>query len=381
MTIHWCGTGMSSLPGLKRLIGQGREVRVWNRSVNKAKAALGDLVDQVSPFDLSLLAQALKPGDVAVSMLPGDWHVPIAEACLEAGAHFVSSSYISPDMKELCEPARQAGVALVNEVGLDPGIDHLMAHWLVADYRKSPACDAANAISFTSYCGGVPKQPNAFRYKFSWAPAGVLRALKSPSRSIRAFTELSVTKPWDALTSYTAPLARPERFEVYPNRDSLPFMDEYGFDPAWRIREFVRGTLRLNGWADAWQPIFEALESLDGADAERWIADTSARLQAENSYDEGEPDRVVLCVSLKAENEGLAVYHKTYTLDAFGDGRGSAMARLVSGPVSLAAEAILAGRIQAGVSAAPSDPALVAEWLAHVGTQAQYLWVVDHTLR
>jgi saccharopine dehydrogenase-like NADP-dependent oxidoreductase len=67
---------------------------------------------------------------------------------------------------------REAGLVSVNEVGLDPGIDHLMAHDLVARYRASKAYHNDNVLSFTSYCGGVPKMANAFRYKFSWAPAG-----------------------------------------------------------------------------------------------------------------------------------------------------------------------------------------------------------------
>ena len=57
----------------------------------------------------------------------------------------------------------------------------------------------------------------------------------------------------------------PESFEVYPNRDSLPFMEDYRFDPAWKVRDFVRGTIRLNGWADAWAPVFREIEALEGA--------------------------------------------------------------------------------------------------------------------
>ena len=88
---------------------------------------------------------------------PADWHVKLAALCIDGGAHFVSSSYISPEMRALDAKARAAGVALVNEVGLDPGIDHLMAHWLVADYRRAPGYDPKNVVSFISYCGGVPK--------------------------------------------------------------------------------------------------------------------------------------------------------------------------------------------------------------------------------
>ncbi len=180
MTIHWCGTGLSAIPGLRRLIEAGHEVTVWNRTEAKARDAVGDLTDNIHAFDIDALGAVLARGDVIVSMLPGDWHVPLAELAIAKGANFVSSSYIAPEMRALDPAARDAGVALVNEVGLDPGIDHLMAHALVADYRASPAFDAANHLSFSSYCGGIPKQPNAFRYKFSWSPLGVLKALRSP---------------------------------------------------------------------------------------------------------------------------------------------------------------------------------------------------------
>ena len=148
MTIHWCGTGLSAIPGLRRLIEAGQPVVVWNRTVAKAEEAVGDLTKDIRAFDLDAIGAALQPGDVAVSMLPGDWHVPLAELCISKGAHFVSSSYIAPEMRALDAKAKEAGLALVNEVGLDPGIDHLMAHALVADYRASDAFDPANTHSF-----------------------------------------------------------------------------------------------------------------------------------------------------------------------------------------------------------------------------------------
>ncbi|WP_425074203.1 saccharopine dehydrogenase family protein [Sagittula sp. S175] len=374
MTVHWCGTGLSTIPGLRRLIESGTPVTVWNRTVAKAQKAVGDLTQDIRPFDMASLAAAVTKGDVIVSMLPADHHVPLAELALEKGADFVSSSYISPEMRALDARAKQADLRLVNEVGLDPGLDHLMAHWLVADYKASKAFDKGNALSFLSYCGGVPKQANAFRYKFSWAPVGVLKALRSPSRSIRHYTELEVAHPWEALTRYDAPLPTPESFEVYPNRDSLPFMADYGFGPDWKVKDFVRGTLRLNGWAEAWADIFKVAPQ---ASDDR-LAEIADRLLAENAYEEGEADRVVLCVDLKAEHEGTPVYHKTWVMDAWGDARGSAMARLVSTPVSWAVESVLNREVPAGVSAAPSDPRLVNRWLDGVHTLAQHLLVVDH---
>lgn len=378
MTIHWCGTGLSAIPGLRRLIEGGHKVTVWNRTIEKARAEVGDLTDDIRAFDIDALGAVLEKGDVIVSMLPGDWHVPLAELAISKEANFVSSSYIAPEMRALDDKARAAGVALVNEVGLDPGIDHLMAHALIADYRASDAFDANNHLSFISYCGGIPKNPNPFRYKFSWSPLGVLKALRSPSKSIRDYAPLDVARPWDAISSYVAPLPTPESFEVYPNRDSLPFMEEYQFEDHWTVKEFVRGTLRLNGWADAWSDVFSEIETLSGPEGDARLKEMSDQFWDENAYDEGEPDRVVLCVGLKAEKDGVPVWHKTYVMDAWGDARGTAMARLVSIPVSLAVEAVLNRAIAVGVHAAPSDPKLVQGWMAEIDKLAQHLQVVDH---
>ncbi|UWQ58595.1 saccharopine dehydrogenase NADP-binding domain-containing protein [Leisingera caerulea] len=377
MTIHWCGTGLSAIPGLRRLLEAGHDVAVWNRTTDKAREAVGDLTTNIHAFSIANLGQMLSPKDVIVSMLPGDWHVSLAELAIEHGAHFVSSSYIAPEMRALDQKAKDAGVCLINEVGLDPGIDHLMAHALVADYKASDAFDPENEISFISYCGGIPKMPNPFRYKFSWSPLGVLKALRSPSKSIRDFKELDVARPWDAISSYKAPLPAAETFEVYPNRDSIPFMTQYEFGEDWKVKEFVRGTLRLNGWADAWADVFKEVETLSGPEGDARLKEMSDQFWAENAYDEGEPDRVVLCVGLKAEKDGAEVWHKTYVMDAWGDERGTAMARLVSYPVSFAIEAAMNGKIAAGVHAAPSDPALVEKWMGEIGKLAQHLEVVD----
>lgn len=378
MTIHWCGTGLSSGPGLRRLIENGHKVVVWNRTVEKAQEAVGDLTTDIRAYSLEALTAALQAGDIAISMLTADHHVGIAKACLEKDAHFVSSSYIAPEMRELDAAFRAKGLVSVNEVGLDPGIDHLMAHDLVARYRASKAYDVENVLSFTSYCGGVPKIPNPFRYKFSWAPLGVLKALRSPSRSLKNFSELRVARPWDAITRYDAPLPQPESFEVYPNRDSYPFMEDYRFDPAWKVRDFVRGTIRLNGWEAAWTPVFREIETLEGPAGDARLAEMAAQFVAENSYAPGEPDRVILFVSLKAERDGRVVFHETWAMDAWGDARGSAMARLVSTPVSFAVESVLKREIAAGVHGAPHEPKLLESWLGQVRGLAQYMERVVH---
>jgi saccharopine dehydrogenase (NADP+, L-glutamate forming) len=373
LRIHWCGTGLSSVPGLRRLILEDRPVTVWNLPVEQAQEAVGDITDDIRAMEPAAFEAAVAAGDIVVSMLPAHLHADIARLCLRHRAHFVSSSYATEELRAMDDRAREAGVAIVAEVGLDPGIDHLMAHDLIAAYRASPAFHRDNVLSFTSFCGGVPAVANAFRYKFSWSPLGVLRALMSPARSIRDFSELRVAHPWDAVTTYAAPLRVPETFEVYPNRDSVPYLAEYGFESGWRVKEFVRGTLRLNGWAEAWAPVFEVLAAHPRTEDLQALSD---ELWSKYPLDDGEPDRVVLCVALKAEREGRPVWHRTWTLDATGDVRGSAMARLVSGTVALAVEAVMRREIPVGLHGAPHDPRMVARWLEATRHLAQQMQLV-----
>ncbi|MRX49788.1 saccharopine dehydrogenase [Paracoccus sp. S-4012] len=375
-TIHWVGTGLSSAPGLRRLLDAGRKVVVWNRTVEKAREAVGGREADIRPFIPEALRDSVTAGDIVISMLPADRHVAIAALCIEKRAHFVSSSYVSPGMRELDDAAKEAGVVLMNEVGLDPGIDHLMAHDLVADYR--PVAQDGDTVDFTSYCGGVPKFPNPFRYKFSWSPLGVLRALRSPSLSLKGGERHPVERPWHAITAYDAPLPVPERFEVYPNRDSLPFIEQYAFDPAWEISDFVRGTIRLKGWQEAWSEVFDEVERLHGEEGEARLAEMAGQFWRDNSYEAGEPDRVVLCVGLRARRGDETVFHKEWVLDAHGTEDGSAMAQLVSVPVAMAVEAVADGAVPFGVHAATHDPVLVGEWLVEIGRIAQHMARVDH---
>ncbi|MCC0062755.1 MAG: saccharopine dehydrogenase NADP-binding domain-containing protein [Defluviimonas sp.] len=375
MRIHWCGTGLSAIPGLRQLIAAGHPITVWNLPLGPAIDAVGDIATDIRAMEPGALDDVAQRGDIVVSMLPADMHAALARHCVHHGVHFVSSSYLTPELRLLDDAARKAGVSVVGEVGLDPGIDHLMAHDLVDAYRRAPVFAPGNTLSFTSYCGGLPAEPNAFRYKFSWSPLGVLRALMAPARAIRDFSEFRVAHPWDAVTSYSAPLRQPETFEVYPNRDSLPYLADYGFVPEWRIKEFVRGTIRLLGWADAWQDVFEDLAA-GPSDAD--LKALSDRLWSTYPLAPGEPDRVVLCVSLKAERDGVPVWHRTWALDASGDVRGSAMARLVSGTVAQAVTSLLARELPVGVQGAPHDPRIVARWLEATGHAAHHMRLIDH---
>lgn len=379
--IHWLGTGLSAIPGLKMLIENGHTVLVYNRTVEKAIKALSDLKGdyQVFPFSLHSVEENVAAGDIVVSMLPGNFHVPVAELCLSLNAHFVSSSYISDEMRALNDAAKEKNLCFVNEVGLDPGIDHSMSHALVDEYKNSPKYSSNNEHSFLSYCGGLSDVPNDFCYKFSWSPLGVLKALMSTSVSIRNGDVYTVTKPWESVELYPLPMPWGEdEFEVYPNRDSLPFIEQYQMDDGLQIKQFVRGTLRYKGWKNAWGDIFSEVDTLDASIAEARLKEISDDLWDRYSYMDGEVDRVILTVELKVENDTEVVWHKQYLMDTLGNDNGSAMAQLVSCSVALAVEAVLGNEISSGVTAAPHQTKLVSRWLDQAEDISDHFVLIDH---
>lgn len=362
-TVHWLGAGLSSGVGIRELAVSKHPLVLWNRTLEKARAALAGI--QASPrvtiekFDLPALQTALRAGDIVVSMLPADKHPEIARLCLTARAHLVTTSYLSEAMKACHEQARTLNLSFVNESGLDPGIDHLFAHQLVAEYKRSPQFSPAHELEFVSYCGGIPKIGGDFKYKFSWSPVGVLRALTNTARYVSQGEQKTVTRCWDDLSRLEI---MGESFEVYPNRDSTPYLAEYGFEPAWNVKTFVRGTIRLAGWAQAWKAIFEMIPTATPADLER----LSAELWEKHAYRDGEQDRVVLYVALKASSGGSVAWRSFRALDECGAGADTAMSRLVSLPAVCAVESAAEGRAPKGVSGAPKDEAEIARWLARL---------------
>lgn len=378
--VHWLGAGLSSVPGFRRLIEIGRNVTLWNRTLEKALVATEGLAGdfKVEVLTLDALSISVAPGDVVVSMLPATMHLLIAKLCLQKGAHFISSSYVNQELAELDSAFSRQSLCAINEVGLDPGIDHLFAHLLVDEYKKSATYSPSNTHHFKSYCGGFPKIPNDFRYKFSWSPLGVLKALKSPAKSIKGGAVVDTLRSWHAVEDYDALLPDgAETFQSYPNRDSLPFMKDYQFGDDWRVETFVRGTLRLNGWTNAWKHIFDEIETLSGEAGDKHLVEMSADLWNNYAYKAGEPDRVVMCVDIEVAHGGKTVWHKGYALDCAGNQKGSAMARLVSVPVSLAVEAVLDGKLETGIQQAPNEPVIVNQWLDVLRARGESITLVD----
>jgi saccharopine dehydrogenase (NADP+, L-glutamate forming) len=354
--IHWLGSGLSSIPGIRRLASNNYNLTVWNRTLSKAEKSIDHVkTDNVAAktFNINEIADKVEQGDIIVSQLTASMHLDIAKICLEKKCHFVTTSYLAPDIKNLNEEAVAQNLIFINEVGLDPGIDHFFSHLLVQELKSLNLNDLS--VSYKSYCGGIPAVPNDFKYKFSWSPVGVIKALNSPAKFIQHFEEKLVSQPYKEVKNY---LINNENFEAYPNRDSLPYIEEYLFSPEWKIKEFVRGTLRLNGWTLAWKEIFNMLEKQD-ANIEEQIQQKSDELWNSYRYDKNEEDRVVLWVNLEAEQQDKKVFSSTYQLDEKGSGENTAMAKLVSITLSAAVDLMLQNKLQPGVQAAPSNKHII----------------------
>ncbi|GAA4183122.1 hypothetical protein GCM10022252_10070 [Streptosporangium oxazolinicum] len=358
--VHWAGTGLSTGSGLGIVCDLASRTVLWGRTRQKAEDCLARLGHsgraETRAFDPDALAAELVAGDIVVSMLPAAHHAALLRLCLERGAHFAASSYVSAEISALAAEAAQAGIVVLTEAGLDPGIDHLLAHRLIAQARAATGDGGASA-TFTSYCGSNPAEPNEFRYRFSWAPRGVLTALLTPARYVDRGAERVVDRPWEAVREHTL---GGERFEVYPNRDSVPFVEQYGLPASWRLDTFVRGTIRLDGWSDAWAPVFTELRE---GDDER-IGALARRLALRYPTTETDHDRVLLSVALDVRADDGSAWSGEYVLDVEGDEKERATPRLVSVALACGIGDILDGLTPSGLHRAAEEPEAVRRWLS-----------------
>lgn len=358
-TVHWIGTGLSTGSGLRVLIDQAPRVVVWGRTTTRAQSCLARLGRSghagARAYHVASLTAELRAGDIVVSMLPATEHPTVLRCCIEHRAHFACTSYVSAPILTDVSAAERAGLVVLTEAGLDPGIDHLFADLLVAKARAvlngTPA-----TVQFTSYCGGIPAVPNEFRYRFSWAPRGVLKALCNPARYIEDGVEKVADSPWEATRTL---VLGGETFEVYPNRDSTPYLTQYAILDSWRMRTFVRGTLRLDGWRAAWAEVFAELRT---GDSDR-ITALADQLAARYPTTGADRDRVVLAVALSVRGDDATTWFGEYLLDTVGEATESAMSRCVSLPLSFGITEILAGTMPAGLHQAARDAEHAQQWL------------------
>ena len=207
------------------------------------------------PFDLANEAQLeelVSQADAVISMLPTALHPVVARACVRQGRHLATASYVSPEMRALHNEAVAAGVTLLMECGLDPGLDHMSAMRAIAHIRARGGV----ITSFKSYCGGLlapsAEGDNPWKYKFTWNPRNVVLAGQGTAK----FLEKGLPRfiPYYELFARTETLTVPGygAFEGYANRDSLGYRGPYGLDD---IPTILRGTLRRPGYCAAWQAL------------------------------------------------------------------------------------------------------------------------------
>lgn len=403
------GAGLVTRPLVRYLLDQPDfHVTVASRTVGKAEALVaghpsGSTLTLLAD-ETDKLAKLISEHDLAVSLLPAPLHPVVAELCVKHRKHMVTTSYLSPTIKALDGPAREAGVMILNEIGVDPGIDHMSA-MRVIDNAKARG---GRIVSFRSYCGGLPapeSNDNPFGYKFSWSPRAVCTAGKSPARFREDGKQVDLPGPDLFTCVHPLHVEGIGQLEAYPNRDSLGYVELYGLEG---IDTMFRGTLRYPGWCetlkkivdlglldetpvtypdgttyaqfvgrflksrpsgdvredlgaqlrlDAASPILDRLEWL-GLFSDETIAITGkettpldvlgSRMEQKMQYQPGERDMIVLCHYFLAKFESGPDQRITSTMIDYGQpGGDSSMARTVSLPAAIAVRLILTGGLMA----------------------------------
>ena len=399
------GAGLVAKPLVQYLLDQPDFfVKVASRTVSKAEKLVGDHPrGEALPLnvnDTATLRNLISEADLAISMVPYAHHVTVANLCIELKKHMVTTSYVSEAMNKLDERAKDAGVLILNEIGLDPGIDHMSAMRIIHGVQNK----GGRIASFYSYCGGLPApeaNTNPWGYKFSWSPRGVVLAGKNSARYLKDKKEVKI--PSEDLFAHFWPMnieGLPP-LEAYPNRDSVPYIQIYEISDA---DSMYRGTLRYPGWCQTLKKVVELglldeteqkVKGLSYADFLRmlikkekgddlkkdlaaylnmdedsepikrfeWLGlfgdeiipteknsplDVFAdRLLEKLKYEEGERDMIVLHHDFTAEYPGKKKEKITSTLIDYGIPHGdSAMSRTVGLPAAIGATLILQGRIK-----------------------------------
>jgi saccharopine dehydrogenase (NADP+, L-glutamate forming)/spermidine synthase len=251
------GAGLVSRPGVVYLLEHGFEVTVASRTLQKAEDIVAGFENgnaiQFEIQDEERLDALVRKNDIIVSLLPWTFHIIVARCCLHHGKHMATASYVSDEMRGLDADARAKGLLFLNEVGVDPGMDHMSAMQIIDRVHDQ----GGKVRHFYSFCGGLPApehNDNPFGYKFSWSPRGVVLASKNAARFFENGEEIKI--PGEALFSHyrRGTIEGLGRFEVYPNRDAKPYRDLYGLKDADTV---MRGTYRNVGWCDTFKAIVD----------------------------------------------------------------------------------------------------------------------------
>jgi saccharopine dehydrogenase-like NADP-dependent oxidoreductase len=191
--------------------------------------------------------EEIRKADFVISMLPAFMHFPVIIDCMVAGKHVATASYVSPQIQALDAEAKKKGILLLNECGLDPGIDHASAMKVIDEVQGK----GGEIVSFKSYCGGLvapESNDNPWGYKFSWNPRNVVVAGQATAQ----YLENGEIKyiPYNRIFTQTDAIdVEGIKYDAYANRDSLSYIHPYKLDTA---KTILRGTLRQTGYCKAW---------------------------------------------------------------------------------------------------------------------------------
>ena len=245
------GAGLVSKPGVTYLLKQKNIfVTVASRTVSKAENLIKGFSNgkaiQLNVENEDELAQLIKSNDIIVSLLPWVHHLKVAKLCLKHNKHMATTSYVSDDMKKLHEEATAKNLLFLNEIGVDPGIDHMSAQKIIDEVYA----EGGKVLHFYSYCGGLPApedNDNPFGYKFSWSPKGVVLASRNSAKFLENGKIVDIEGKNLFLNYRIEEIKGLGKFEVYPNRNSLPYKDLYSLKDALTV---MRGTYRNLGWCE-----------------------------------------------------------------------------------------------------------------------------------
>ena len=250
------GAGRSAVTLIKYLLDNSSannwQVKVADFSIELADQAVGNHNNGKAIFfnvtDKKQRESEIENADIVISMLPASLHITVAKDCVRLGKNLVTASYVSPEIAELDEAAKQAGILLLNEIGLDPGIDHMSAMQVIDEIKEN----GGELTSFKSFCGGLVHPDydnNPWNYKFTWNPRNVVLAGQGTAQYIENGDYKYI--PYTSLFERTEHMEVLDagEFEGYANRDSLSYRKSYGLDD---IPTLFRGTLRRKGYSEAW---------------------------------------------------------------------------------------------------------------------------------
>lgn len=239
---------------LERSISEKLEITIGDLDLTNAKKWTKNNPNaytlKLDIFDEKSRKKAIINADIVVSMLPARFHIEVAKDCLYFGKHMVTASYISKEMQALNEQVKSKKLVFLNEIGVDPGIDHMSAMHVIDRIRES----GGEILLFESFTGGLmapESDTNLWNYKFTWNPRNVVLAGQGGAAKFLQEGKFKYI-PYHRLFRRTEFLEVDGygRFEAYANRDSLKYKKVYGLDS---IQTLYRGTIRRVGFSRAWQ--------------------------------------------------------------------------------------------------------------------------------